>query len=56
MRLKEHRYAVKTKDSRNGIAVHADTHSHEVDWQAAKVLMFEEQGEFGCLRVVVAQW
>ena len=42
MRLKEHRYAVKTKDSRNGIAVHADTHNHEVDWQAAKVLMFEE--------------
>ena len=42
MRLKEHRYAVRTKDSRNGIAVHADTNNHEVDWDAAKVIMFEE--------------
>ena len=37
MRLKEHRYAVKTKDSRNGIVVHADTHNHKVNWQAASV-------------------
>ena len=42
MRLKEHRYAVKTKDSRNGIAVHADTNNHEVDWEAARVVMVEE--------------
>lgn len=42
MRLKEHRYAVRTKDARNGIAVHADNHHHEVDWEAAKVILFEE--------------
>ena len=39
MILKENRYAVKTKDSRNGIA---DTNNHEVDWEAARVVMFEE--------------
>ena len=42
MRLKEHRYAVKTKDSRNGIVVHADTNNHEVDGEAARMVMFEE--------------
>ena len=35
VRLKEHRYAVKTK-------VHADTNNHKVDGKAARVILFEE--------------
>ena len=35
VRLKEHRYAVKTK-------VHADTNNHKVDGEAARVILFKE--------------
>ena len=42
MRLKEHQYAVKMKDSKNGIAVHACNSIHCVDWEAAKVIAFEQ--------------
>ena len=34
----EHKYAVKRKDDKNGIAVHANDHNHRVDWEGAKVL------------------
>ena len=42
MRLKEHRYAIRMRDSRNGIAVHAHACKHDVDWEAAKVVAFEQ--------------
>ena len=41
-RIKEHKYAVKIIDPRNGIAVHAHTNDHEVVWEFAKVLASEE--------------
>ena len=37
MRLKEHQYAVKRKDEKNGITIHAQQSEHNVDWEAAKV-------------------
>ena len=42
IRLKEHKYALKTKDTKNGIAVHATTNEHDVNWEAAKVVTFEQ--------------
>ena len=33
-RLKEHKYAVKRNDDRNGIAVHAQRSGHRVDWES----------------------
>jgi hypothetical protein len=42
MRLKEHRYAVRRQDEKNGIAVHAQESGHNVDWEAARVMMREE--------------
>ena len=36
-RLKEHQYAVRKENPKNGIAAHACQHQHEVDWDAAKV-------------------
>lgn len=42
MRLKEHRYAVKTMDTNNGVAVHAWTNDHHVNWEAAKVITVEQ--------------
>ncbi len=41
-RLKEHQYAVRVGDTLNGIAVHAQTHQHDVNWDSAKVLASEE--------------
>lgn len=43
MRLREHKYAVKTGDTKNGIAVHAWTKEHQVNWDAAKVRVREQQ-------------
>ena len=42
MRLKEHRYAVKKKDMKNGIDAHACQERHTVDWDAAKVRCTEQ--------------
>jgi len=36
-RISEHKGAVKRHDVKNGIAVHARTKQHKVDWQAATV-------------------
>ena len=48
-RIKEHKYAVKSANMKNGIAAHAWTHQHHVDWDAAKARAFEQQnGE--CLK------
>ena len=41
-RLKEHQYAVKKKDLKNGIAAHACQQQHRVDWSAAKVRCTEQ--------------
>ena len=37
-RIVEHKYAVKRKDDKNGIAVHVNDHNHRVDYEGAKVL------------------
>ena len=36
-RLSEHKTAVKKNDTKNGIAVHAWTNQHQVNWEAASV-------------------
>ena len=36
-RVKEHKYAVKRRDKNNGIAVHAWSEDHMVNWEEAKV-------------------
>ena len=36
-KLKEHQYAVKKENSKNGIAAHTCQQQHAVDWDAAKV-------------------
>ena len=41
-RLKEHRYAVKKENLKNGIAAHACQQQHSVDWDAAKVRCTEQ--------------
>ena len=41
MRLKEHKYAVKTYDTNNGVAVHAWDNDHHVNWDAARVVAVE---------------
>ena len=41
-RLKEHQYAVKRKDLKNGIAAHTCQQLHQVDWSAAKVRCTEQ--------------
>ena len=42
IRLKEYKYAVKMGDTKNGIAVHAWTNEHQVEWDAAKVRACEQ--------------
>ena len=37
-RMTEHKYAVKTGDPKNGIAVHVQRTQHSIDWGAARVL------------------
>ena len=41
-RVKEHRYAVRTRDMNNGIAAHAWNNDHHVDWEVAKVRLQEQ--------------
>ena len=36
-RIKEHKYAVRNHNTKNGIAAHAWTAQHTVDWSSAKV-------------------
>ena len=36
-RMTENKYAVKTGDSKNGIAMHAQKSLHSIDWEGAKV-------------------
>ena len=36
-RMTEHKYAVKTRNLKNGIAVHAQKSQHSIDWEGAKV-------------------
>ena len=43
VRLKEHKYAVKTGNMNNGIAAHAWNTQHPVDWDAAKVRCTESK-------------
>ena len=35
-RMTEHKYAVKTGDPKNGIAVHVQKTQHSIDWGAAR--------------------
>ncbi len=51
-RLTEHKYAVKRGNPENGIAVHANTTLHAIDWESAKVL--EEQQHWMKRRVAEA--
>ena len=37
-RVKEHKYAVQRYDVKNGIAVHAWSKEHRVDWDSARVV------------------
>ena len=46
-RLKEHDYAVGTSDTNNGIAVHAWTNSHKVNWEATRVRLVEHSPKRG---------
>ena len=41
-RLKEHDYAVRRGDPKNGTAVHAWENDHRVNWEAAKVRLVEQ--------------
>ena len=41
-RLKEHQYAVRTGNMNNGIAAHAWSSQHSVNWDEARVLVFEQ--------------
>ena len=37
-RITEHKYAVRTNDRKNGIAVHAWDNNHRPDWEAAEIV------------------
>ena len=41
-RITEHKYAVKTNDRKNGIAVHAWDLDHRPRWEAAEILEHEQ--------------
>ena len=49
----EDKYAVKTKDDKNGIAVHENDHNHRVNWEGAKVL--EEEPRYWRRRILEAK-
>ena len=50
-RIVEHEAAVR-RDDKNGIAVHANGHSHQVDWEGAKVLEQEPRYWRRILKVI----
>ena len=41
-RLKEHKYTVRRGNMNNGIAAHAWSEQHHVDWSAARVRSFKQ--------------
>ena len=41
-RIVEHKQAVKKFDEKNGVAVHANTHDHHINWEEAKVVTVEQ--------------
>ena len=51
-RIVEHKAAVRRKDDKNGITVHANCHSHQVDWEGAKVL--EQEPRYWRRRILEA--
>ena len=53
-RITEHKYAVKTNNRKNGIAVHAWDMCHQPDWEAAEVMETEPHQWKG--RVSEAIW
>ena len=42
VRLKEHRRAVKMNNKSNGIAVHTNSTSHDIDWDSVEVIDQEQ--------------
>ena len=48
----EHKYAVRKKDDKNGIVVHANGHNHTVNWEEAKVL--EQEPRYWRRRILEA--
>lgn len=53
-RITEHKYAVKTNNRKNGIAVHAWDNDHQPDWIAAETL--ENEPHYWKRRVLEAIW
>ena len=53
-RISEHKYAVKSNDRKNGVAVHAWDNQHRPDWDAAEIL--EREPHFMKRRVLEAIW
>ena len=53
-RLTEHKYAVKTNNQNNGIAVHAWDNNHQPDWDAAESM--ENEPHYWKRRVLEAIW
>jgi predicted GIY-YIG superfamily endonuclease len=51
-RIVEHKAAVRRKDDKNGIALHANGHNHHVDWEGAKVL--EQEPRYWRRRILEA--
>ena len=51
-RVVEHKYTVKRKDEKNGIAVHVNDNNHRVDWEGAKIL--EEEPRYWRRRTLEA--
>ncbi len=41
-RLKEHKRAIRYDDQNNGIAVHANTTCHTIQWEEAEILAIEQ--------------
>ena len=41
-RLSEHKQAIKTFNSNNGISVHVHQEQHRINWEDAKVLDYED--------------
>ena len=51
-RIVEHKHAVRRKDKKNRIAVHANGHNHRVDWEGANVL--EQEPKYWRRRILEA--
>ena len=53
-RITEHKYAVKTNNRKNGIAVHAWDMEHRPDWDATEIL--EMEPHYWKRRILEAIW